>query len=849
IYSGILNGIDQGSDTANRYVFRVPLPGGVTVASKITALSHMFGKTSEFSAIAPVTLASVTNDLAIDDLSLSMNPTRVGGPEYSYFVAVRNKGPSEATGLTMTLSIPPMVSMNSFLAPSWSCTQVTTTITCTRASMPSGLTSVLELRATSYALGSFSVNASIGHAGGESVPTDNFKTVTQAVVPDTADLQLAASVFPAVPSAGAAVTYELTVTNQGPDPATALYASLNLPSGSTYQSFMGINWSCTGGGNSVNCTRPGSLGFPSQTLLTVVASAPTVVGAGYTYNLAVGAATSDGFPSNNTASGVFSVGAGADIELGSIANPNPVGTGQEIVFSVFVTNKGGASAIDPYFDVFFSPGVVYKSFAGPFGWSCGPSEGSISCTAATQATTPPTQVNIYATAPFDPGIASISVNGGAQNDTTPANNTTTAMTAVVAIADLALGSVSALPNVPIPGQEMTVSIPILNIGPQPAADAILVLQMPPSFQYVSVESPGWICGVSSFQVTCTATVIPFGTGVLALKLKPTTFGLFSLSASISSATLDPVAANNVSTLDDGLVHECASPGDCLGKPICEMGGRATINRCRECLSNPDCPVDRPVCDVLTKVCTVSICKSDADCSGAQGRCDIPVGKCVECLTNTHCNSGFVCAGQRCEKCDPRDPGSTCAPDKGGSACVFSQAEQYECGCVTDAFCGPSNSGRVCTASKSCIEGCRGTGGNGCASGFTCTSTTNAIGACQRVAPTDAGVDGSVSPSDAGITDGSTLPGLPDGSVILSDGGVLLPDGAVVALPEAGTPGNPNTRPSPFDDAGYDSKSTNTPVAVDCTLRTGGPSSGSSAAFYGMLVTAALVVARRRSKQV
>ena len=65
-----------------------------------------------------------------------------------------------------------------------------------------------------------------------------------------------------------------------------------------------------------------------------------------------------------------------------------------------------------------------------------------------------------------------------------------------------------------------------------------------------------------------------------------------------------------------------------------------------------------------------------------------------------------------------------------------------CGaCGTDLDCGATTSGKVCDGTpRACISGCRGIGGNTCATGFICTSTTTAVGAC--VDP-DAGVDSSI----------------------------------------------------------------------------------------------------------
>ena len=52
-------------------------------------------------------------------------------------------------------------------------------------------------------------------------------------------------------------------------------------------------------------------------------------------------------------------------------------------------------------------------------------------------------------------------------------------------------------------------------------------------------------------------------------------------------------------------------------------------------------------------------------------------------------------------------------------------------CTTDADCGNATSGQICDPMKHiCVPGCRGTNGNGCPSGQTCSSTTSDPGKCS-----------------------------------------------------------------------------------------------------------------------
>ncbi len=52
-------------------------------------------------------------------------------------------------------------------------------------------------------------------------------------------------------------------------------------------------------------------------------------------------------------------------------------------------------------------------------------------------------------------------------------------------------------------------------------------------------------------------------------------------------------------------------------------------------------------------------------------------------------------------------------------------------CVEDADCGNATSGKVCDAGTgTCVDGCRGTDGNGCPVGQECSSTDDTIGTCD-----------------------------------------------------------------------------------------------------------------------
>lgn len=176
-----------------------------------------------------------------------------------------------------------------------------------------------------------------------------------------------------------------------------------------------------------------------------------------------------------------------------------------------------------------------------------------------------------------------------------------------------------------------------------------------------------------------------------------------------------------------------------GDPVA-LGAQPTVVIIDECQSDVQCSGTRPVCDLATHSCVA--CRGDEDCQDPALPACQPSGACGECsATNDEKCQGDepVCdvATGNCVRCTlgPQGDASACADSPDGPKCVAGQGGTVHCGCYEDADCGDPTSGRVCdTAGQTCIEGCRGAGGNGCPSDLVCSSTDTTIGDCVPPAP-------------------------------------------------------------------------------------------------------------------
>src|SRR5262249_27263958 len=110
----------------------------------------------------------------------------------TYSLDVANNGPSDATNVSVTDTLPAGVTSNSANAPAgWGCTHSGNTIvTCTRAAWATGSTDTITITVTAPAQGGAITNtATIGSNTSDPVAGNNTDSVTTTVTPQ-ADLAL-----------------------------------------------------------------------------------------------------------------------------------------------------------------------------------------------------------------------------------------------------------------------------------------------------------------------------------------------------------------------------------------------------------------------------------------------------------------------------------------------------------------------------------------------------------------------------------------------------------------------------------------------------------------------------------
>jgi uncharacterized repeat protein (TIGR01451 family) len=164
-----------------------------------------------------------------------------------YRIVVRNSGPSDAAGVTVSDTLPVAMENVTIVSSQGGCTG----FPCALGELEAGAAATVQVigtvasDASGFVTNTATVTSSTALAAG-SVVSDT----TVAVVGQYADLAVAKSATPTV-AAGERITYVVSVQNLGPSVATNVRITDTLPAGTTYATAPGT---CSESGGTVICT-------------------------------------------------------------------------------------------------------------------------------------------------------------------------------------------------------------------------------------------------------------------------------------------------------------------------------------------------------------------------------------------------------------------------------------------------------------------------------------------------------------------------------------------------------------------------------------------------------------------
>jgi len=380
---------------------------------------------------------------------------------------------------------------------------------------------------------------------------------------------------------GATLTYTITMTNHGPDPAVNGGFNTNLPGEVTYVSTVTpAGFSCFTFGAAISCINPswtpGTVVFTmSVQVLPSLASFPD---GSFGISFSPSGTTPDPNAPNNTKSATTNYDTQqVDLSIAVTDSPDPVFPDGTVTYSGTATNSGPDTASSVNLNVVPNSSLTFQSATFPAGWNCVfPSVGSynatFTCSRPTWAPGADNFTIVFAANDEQFGINDtpfqtyFGVFAGASDETDDGtdNNTTVTTQYTTPDADMTV-AVTDSPDPVTPDNNITYTATVTNNGPDTATGAQFSVFNSGTLQFQSATVPaGWNCTLPSVNAapafSCTNPSFANGASsvfTIVVRAEDAILGIndgtVSTAFSVSSGVSDPTPGNNAEQEDTAYV--------------------------------------------------------------------------------------------------------------------------------------------------------------------------------------------------------------------------------------------------------------------------------------------------------
>ncbi len=348
--------------------------------------------------------------------------------------------------------------------------------------------------------------------------------------------------------------YNLSLTNVG---TSTTFGSVTvtdtLPTGLTYVSAVGTDWSCSANGQTVTCTLGNAIAANATTniVLTVAvsaAAAPSVT------NTATVANVSDINSGNDTASDLTIVHPVADLSLTKTASATRVAISNNLTYTVVVRNNGPSTANSMVMTDVLPAGMNFVSASSTRG-TCSNNNGTVTCNIPNLlnvTTTNTATITIVTTAQTEGVKVNSASVTGAEIDPVTDNNSATNEVTVGAGADVVISQIAS-PSPVVAGSNITYTIGLTNSG-EVSNLVVVTDNLPANLTFVSCASTGGgVCGGTGNNRTVSFDSLADGaaatiTIIATVNSNVVANTIVNNTTSVSSGTPDPRPNSNSVTV-------------------------------------------------------------------------------------------------------------------------------------------------------------------------------------------------------------------------------------------------------------------------------------------------------------
>ncbi|MCB0055237.1 MAG: DUF11 domain-containing protein, partial [Caldilinea sp.] len=481
------------------------------------------------------------------------------GELVTYTISIQNTGPSDARFVDVKDQLPAGLSLVSITASGGGACAGTL---CQFGTVGSGnsRTVTVVARVGSDVLGDVTNTAavdSVDNAAGS--PRTDSETTT-VIASATLAVTKVALTDPA--SAGGTALYQIVVTNEGPSDAQSVVVTDTLPAGMTYA---GGDVACTASGQDVTCTVATLAAGASRSFLVQANVASDLAdGISLTNYVTATSPTATNAPTDNATIAVRQASGGeADLSV-SKEGPATVVAGEQIVYTLVVTNSGPATATAVSLVDALPDGVSFVDATS----SQGLCESGVSCELGTLGSGATASIVVTGLVASNVVSGTALVNtayvDSANLDGDLTNNRDTASTAVTAEALVSIVK-DVIPAAVEPGMSIVYRIVVANGGPSTARNVVVADTLPAEVINTAVSSSqggctGFPCTLGDIEPGGSATIFVVGT------VADSADGEFTNTASVTSdtafaegsTTSDDATATATTVADLALVKEAPS---------------------------------------------------------------------------------------------------------------------------------------------------------------------------------------------------------------------------------------------------------------------------------------------------
>ena len=638
--------LTNGASRSYTVVFDVPAnyTCGGTISNSASASTSSTDPNPANNQSGPV-VTTVDCQQPQADLSVTkIGPANVNqGATITYTLTAINQGPDTADNVVVTDTIPAGLVFNAGLSDP-ACIQQGNDILCNNVSLPNGNSIAYNVVFDTQAMACAAVvpnTASVSTSTTDPNPANNQSATVQTTIdcPVAQSDLMIVKTGPATANAGGTVTYNLEVTNNGPDAATNVVAEDPIPAGLTFNAGAS-DTDCVQQGNDILCNNT-TLTNGATRNYSVVFDVPAnyTCGGNISNSASVSTSSTDPNPANNQSGPVVTTvqcqQPQADLSV-TKSGPVNVNQGSTASYTLTAINLGPDTATNVVVSDPIPAGLTFN--AGLSDPACVQQGNDILCNNLSLTNGSSSSYVVTFDVPQSVACSSVIQNAASVSTSTtdpnPVNNqsSTVSTTVLCPVNNSDLSVTKTGPATAQKGGTITYTLTATNHGPDTANNVVVSDTTPVNLVFnAGLSDPA--CVLQGPDVLCNNSSLTSGQSVsynVVFDVQQSAICNQNVdnSASVSTSSTDPNPANNQSLLVSTLIQCLTASADLsiikAGPATAPQNGTVTYTLSAT-NNGPDTAQNVVVSDPIPAGLTFNVAQSDQNCvqQGADVLCSSP----------------------------------------------------------------------------------------------------------------------------------------------------------------------------------------------------------------------------------